>query len=106
MIHVRLVHVAIDHLRLGKGCDDMMLTRDAESSPEEYPAKKMDKEASVGGSQGDHEVGETELITFTPEEERRVVRKIDCVVLPLVSLTPYSALELSTGRDLEAIVCT
>ncbi|KAF4312563.1 putative pantothenate transporter protein [Botryosphaeria dothidea] len=62
----------------------MMLTRDAESSPEEYPAKKMDKEASVGGSQGDHEVGETELITFTPEEERRVVRKIDCVVLPLL----------------------
>ncbi|GME22594.1 putative pantothenate transporter protein [Neofusicoccum parvum] len=62
----------------------MATDTDADPSPRELVVDKMEKEASIVESQGDHAVGESELITFTPEEERRVVRKIDCVVLPLL----------------------
>lgn len=52
---------------------------------EDFAAEKVEKEAGVVEAPGDHAIGESELITFTPEEERRVVRKIDSVVLPLVN---------------------
>jgi hypothetical protein len=37
----------------------------------------------------DERVGETVEATFTPEEERKVLRKIDMVVLPFVSGHPF-----------------
>lgn len=44
------------------------------------------KVADEAGS--DERVGETVEATFTPEEEKRVLRKIDMVVLPFVSVHP------------------
>lgn len=56
--------------------------------------KMMEKKADVAESQGDDVIVESESLTFTEEEERRIVRKIDCVVLPLVSI---SFLLIGTG---------
>ncbi|KAF9635023.1 putative pantothenate transporter protein [Lasiodiplodia theobromae] len=44
----------------------------------------MEKKADFAESQGDDVIVESESLTFTAEEERRIVRKIDCVVLPLL----------------------
>lgn len=52
--------------------------------------KMMEKKADVAESQGDDVIVEGESLNFTEEEERRIVRKIDCVVLPLVSISFFS----------------
>lgn len=65
---------------------DDLITPGQVAADRDTDRKMMEKKADVAESQGDDVIVESESLTFTEEEERRIVRKIDCVVLPLVSI--------------------
>lgn len=66
----------------------------ADSTP---PSGKLDFDLNVVSDSDEHS---QDSITWSEDEEKKLVRKIDCVVMPLLVIA-FMALQYDRGNDLE-----